>query len=128
MNRGPHHPLQAGTVPSPSEIAHPPNSGPQTGDVALTRQGHSDLNIPTSETELIPASHHAALVIQVVSLLPGECDLEGAVLGGDRGGVIPLEIAGLPVVEVDSFPVGVVAGVESTIVVVEFVREDQLKF
>jgi hypothetical protein len=60
--------------------------------------------------------------------LLGESDLEGAVLGGDGGGVIPLEVTRLPVVEVDSFPEWVVAGVERSTVIVEFVREDQLKF
>ena len=123
-----HHSLQTGTVPSPSEIAHPPDGGPQTSNAAFTGQGHGGLNVASRETKLIPTGHHPTLVVQVVSLLLRERDLEGAVLGGDSGRVVPLEIAGLPVVEVDSFPVWIVAGVERTTVVVEFVREDQLKF
>jgi len=62
-----------------------------------------------------------------VSLLPAQSDLEGPVLGGDSRGVIPLEVARLPVVEVDGFPIWIVARVKGSTVVVEFVREDQLE-
>jgi len=62
-----------------------------------------------------------------VSLLPAQSALEGPVLGGDGRGIIPLEVARLPVVEVDGFPIWIVAGVEGSAVVVEFVREDQLE-
>ena len=63
-----------------------------------------------------------------MGFLLGESDPEGAVLGGDSSRVIPLEVTCLPVVEVGGFPVWIVAGVEGSTVVVEFVREDQLKF
>ena len=63
-----------------------------------------------------------------MGVLLGEGDLEGAVLGGDGGGVIPLKVTGLPVVEVVSFPVWIVTGVESSTVLVEFVRKDELEF
>ena len=63
-----------------------------------------------------------------MSLLPAQSDLEGPVLGGDSRGVIPLEVARLPVVvEVDGFPIWIVAEVEGSTVVAEFVREDQLE-
>ena len=63
-----------------------------------------------------------------MSFLLRQCDLQDTVLGGDGGGVIPLEVARLPVMKVDGFPVWIVARVESSTVVVEFVREDQLSF
>jgi len=63
-----------------------------------------------------------------VGVHPGECDPEGTVLGGDGGGVVPLDVTRLPVVEVGSFPGGIVAGVETSSVVVKFVGEDQLEF
>ena len=63
-----------------------------------------------------------------MGVLFGQGDLEGAVLGGDGGGVVPLEITGLPVVEVGSFPVWIVTGVETSTVLVEFVRKNELEF
>ena len=63
-----------------------------------------------------------------MGVLLGECDLEGPVLSGDGGGVVPLEVARLPVVEVGSLPEGIVTGIETPSVVVKFVREDQLEF
>ena len=62
-----------------------------------------------------------------MSLLPAQSDLDGPVLGGDSRRVIPLEVADLPVVEVDGFPIWIVAEVEGSTVVVEFIREDQLE-
>ena len=62
-----------------------------------------------------------------MSLLSAQSDLEGPVLGGDGRGVIPLEVSRLPVVEVDGFPIWIVARVKGSTVVVEFVREDQLE-
>ena len=59
--------------------------------------------------------------------LLGQRDLEGAILGGDSRRVVPLEVARLPIVEVGSFPVRIVAGIEGSSVVVEFVRENQLQ-
>ena len=123
---GTHHSLQACTIPSPSEVSHSPDSGPQSSNPIQTRQCHPDFKISTRETKLIPTGHHAALVVQIVSFLLRQCDLQGPVLGGNGGGVIPLEVARLPVVQVDSFPVWIVARVESPTVDVEFVREDQL--
>ena len=98
---------------------------------ATNQQRHSDQARsprPQCKTELVPIVRHAAFVVQLVGVLPGECDLEDTVLGGDGGGVVPLEVARLPMVEVASFPEGIVAGVEGSPVVVEFVREDQLGF
>ena len=56
------------------------------------------------------------------------CDLQGSVLGGDSGEVVPLEVACLPVVQVDCFTEWIVPGVENSSVVVKFAREDQLQF
>ena len=58
-----------------------------------------------------------------MSFLLRQCDLQGLVLGGDSGRVIPLEGARFPVTKVDGFLVWIVAGVESPTVDVEFVRE-----
>jgi len=80
------------------------------------------------ETELVPAVHHAAFVVQLVGVFPGECDLESPFLGGGGSGVVTLEVARLPVVEVGSFPEGIVVRAESSSAVVEFTREDQLEF
>ena len=63
-----------------------------------------------------------------MGVLFGEGDLEGAVLGGDGSGVIPLEVTGLPVVEVGSFPVWIVTGVETSTLLVELVGKDELEF
>ena len=63
-----------------------------------------------------------------MGVLFGEGDLEGAVLGGDGGWVIPLEVAGLPVVEVVSFPVWIITGVETSAVLVEFVGKYEFEF
>ena len=48
-------------------------------------------------------------------------------LDGDGGGAVPLEVTRLPVVEVSSSPGGIITGVETSSVVVEFVGEDQLE-
>ena len=127
MSRGTDHSIQASTVSSPSKVAHPPNGRPQASDVVYAGQGDRHFNIASGETELIPTGHHTALVVELMGLLLGEGDLEGTALCGDGGRVIPLEIAGLPVVKVDSFPVWIVTGVERSTLIVEFVREDQLK-
>lgn len=63
-----------------------------------------------------------------MGVLLGEGDLEGAVLGGDCGRVIPLEVTGLPVVEVASFPVWIVTGVETSTILVEFIRKYEFEF
>ena len=115
MDRNTHHSLQPGTIPGSSEVAHRPDSGSQTSNTAQTRQGHSGLNISSHETEQVPVAHHPAFVVQLVDLLPRECDLESSVLGC---GIVPLDIARLPVVEVGSFPEGIVAGIETPSVVV----------
>jgi len=128
MGQNTHHSLQTGTIPGSSEVAHRPDGGPQTSNAAQTRQGHSNLDISSRETELVPAAHHAAFIVQLVGVLPRECDLESPVLCCDGSGVVPLEVACLPVVEVGSFPEGIVAGIETPSVVVEFVRKDQLEF
>ena len=50
------------------------------------------------------------------------------VLGGDSGEIVPLEITRLSIVKVDGFSERIVAGVESSSVVVESVGEDQAEF
>ena len=55
-------------------------------------------------------------------------DLQRSVLGGDRGGVIPLQVSRLPVVKVDGFPIRIIAGVERSSGVFELVRRDQLQY
>jgi len=95
---------------------------------AQTRESHHNHYVSSRGAGLIPAAHGAAFVVQLVGVLPGECDLEGTVLGGDGGGVVPLEVTRLPIVEVGIFTKGTVAGVENSFVVVEFVREDQIEF
>ncbi len=59
-------------------------------------------------------------------LLALQGDLERTVAGGDGGGVVPLHVVRLPVVQIHSLPVGVIAGVERTVVDVEFVAENEL--
>lgn len=54
-----------------------------------------------------------------------KCELQRTVRCGDRGRVVPLEIVGLPVVQVDGGPVWVVAWVERPAVGVELVGEDE---
>ena len=61
-----------------------------------------------------------------MSFLLRQCDLQGPVLGSYSEGIVPLEVARLPVVQVDGFPVWIVPVVESPSVIVEFAGEDQL--
>jgi len=124
MDRETHNSLQGDIISGSPDVAHRLDDGPQTSNTAQTRQGRCHLNVSSRETELVPATHHAAFTTQLAGVLPRECDLEGTGLGGDGGGVVPLEVTRVPVVEVDSFPKGIVAGVESSPVVVEFARED----
>ena len=126
IGRRMYHSLQAGTIPSPPEVAHCPDCRPQSNDVALTRQCHGSFEIPSRKAKPIPTGYHAALVVQVVSVLLLKGDLQGSVLGGDGGGIVPLEVLRLPVVEVDGLPIWVITGVEGSTVGVEFIREDQL--
>lgn len=58
-------------------------------------------------------------------LLLRQRDLQRAVGRGDRRGVVPFHVVRLPVVQVDGFPVRVVARVEGAAVGVEFVGEDE---
>ena len=126
VDRETHHSLQGGTIPGPAEVAHRPDSGPQPSNPVQTRQRHRDFNISSGETELVPTANHPAFVIQIMSFLLRQRDLQGPVLGGYSEGVIPLEVARLPVVQVDGFPVWIIPGVESPSVIVEFIGEDQL--
>ena len=73
-----------------------------SGDVPFPPSWHH--NQPSREAKQIPAADHAALVVQIVRFLL-QCDLQGPVPGGDGGVVVPLEVARLPVVKVDGFPV-----------------------
>lgn len=61
-------------------------------------------------------------------LLLTESDLESTIFCNDRLGVVPLEVACLPVMKVDSFEIWVITGVECAIWEIELVREYQLKF
>ena len=121
-----HHSLQGGTIPGPAEVAHRPDSGPQSSNPIQTRQCYRDFNISSGETELVPTANHPAFVIQIMSFLLRQCDLQGPILGGYSKGVIPLEVSRLPVVQIDGFPVRIVSGVESPSVIVEFIGKDQL--
>ena len=58
--------------------------------------------------------------------LRGERDLQRAVAGGDCTWIVPFYVARLPVVEVDRFPVRIIAGVERATLGVELVTEDEL--
>ena len=64
-----HHSLQTCTIPSSSEVAHRPDSRPQSSNLIHTRQCHCGFDISSREAEPIPAADHAALVVQIVSLL-----------------------------------------------------------
>jgi len=126
VDRETHHSLQGGTIPGPAEVAHRPDSGPQSSNPVQTRQCHRDFNISSREAELVPTANHPAFVIQIMSFLLRQCDPQGPVLGSYSERVIPLEVTRLPVVQVDGFPVWIVSGVESPSVIVKFIREDQL--
>ena len=69
MDRETHHPLQTGTIPGPSEVAHPIYYRLQSNNPIETRQGHCDLDVSSRETGLIPTAHHAALVVQIMHFL-----------------------------------------------------------
>jgi len=57
-----------------------------------------------------------------------ESDLEDTISCNDRFGVVPLEVACLPVMKVDSLEIWVITGVEGAIWEIELVRKYQLKF
>jgi hypothetical protein len=54
-----------------------------------------------------------------------ECDDEGAVARRHLAGVVPFEIGGSPVPEIDGFPERIVTWEESPIGSVEFIGEDE---
>lgn len=56
-------------------------------------------------------------------LLFAESDLKSTILCDDRFGVIPLEVACLPVMKVDSLKIWVVTEVKSAIWKIELVRK-----
>ena len=58
----------------------------------------------------------------------GDGDLQEAVLCRYCIGRIPFEVSGGPVVQVDSFPVGVVAWVKRPSIGVEFVGKDEVVY
>ena len=122
-----HHAVQGPAKACAAEVAHRPNGRPEPDDVRRAGQDDARLDQPTRETKLVPGRDHPALVIHPVRLFLRQRDLERAVLGRDRGGVVPLHVAGLPVVEVDGLPVRVVARVERAAVGVELVGEDELE-
>jgi len=63
-----------------------------------------------------------------VILLFTESDLESTIFCNNRFGVVPLEVACLPVMKVDGLEIWVVTGVEGAIWEIELVRKYQLKF
>jgi hypothetical protein len=96
---------------------HGPHSRPQPKHIVDPRQHDVRHNEPAGVAELVPAGHHAAHIRQVVVRARvvdlGEVDLECAVARRDRGGVVPLQIVCLPVVQVDRLPVWVLHNVGS---------------
>jgi hypothetical protein len=80
-------------------------------------------------TYVVPGRHHTRpirhVVINADIVVLRECDLKCAVLSRNLPWLIPFEIAGLPVMEIDCLPVRVVPRVERAAVDVEFIREDE---
>jgi len=95
------------------------------GAGAGTRESDGNFEVPAGKTELIPTLEHATLVLESVCLLVLHLDPKSATSGGDLPRVIPFLVSGSPVPQVDSFPVGIVAGVESATIGVKLVREDK---
>lgn len=89
------------------------------------REGDSDFKVPAGKAELVPALQHAALVLKVICLLVLDLDPESTISGSDLAGIIPFQVFGDPVLQVDSFPKGVVTGVEGAAVGIKLVREDE---
>jgi len=126
VDRETHHSLQGGTIPGPAEVAHRPDSGPQSSNPVQTRKCHRDFNISSRETEPVPTANHPAFVILIMNFVLRQCNPQGPVLDSYSEGVIPFEVTRLPVVQVDGFPVWIILGVESSSAIVEFIGEDQL--
>lgn len=121
-----YHTLETRTIARPSQVAHRPDSRPESNDVVDTGKYNTSLDQSASEAKLVPGRQHASLVVQPVRLLLGQSDLQATIPSRDCGGVVPFEVVGLPIVEVDGFPVRVVTGVEGPAVSVELVGPDEL--
>ena len=76
----------------------------------VPRERHRHLDIPARETKLIPALQHPALILQPVILHILHQYAQLAPLRRDLLGVVPLQVVGRAVPEVDGLPVGVVPG------------------
>lgn len=144
MEQGVYHALETSTETSTAEIAHSPYAGglsvskscgckkryergPQSSNVGNTGEGDSSYDQAAGEAEFVPGRHEPAHIVKTVIWGCRQCDFERTVFGGQRRGVIPLQIVGLPVMEVDGFPVWVVSGIKGAAVCVELVTEDQLQ-
>ena len=72
------------------------------------RETEADFNVPRSKAELIPARHHSSRIVHPVPRLVAQLYIERPVGRSDRTRIVPLQVSGLPVVQVYGFPVRIV--------------------
>jgi hypothetical protein len=87
------------------------------------RQHHTNLNIPSTKTKLIPTLQHPTPKLQPMILHIRHQYTQLPVLSSNLPRVIPLQIVRGAVPHVDGFQVRVVLGVECAVWDFEFVRE-----
>ena len=72
------------------KIAHCPETGPETTDVAATGQRDTGLKMATLVAELVPRLNHTGAIIKTVTWLGRELQVERAILGKGLIGIVPL--------------------------------------
>ena|SRR5690242_5899971 len=73
-----------------SQVAHGPETRPETTDVAFARQRDTGLQVATLVTQLVPRLDHTRSIVQTVVWVVIKLQVEGAVLGVCGIRIIPL--------------------------------------
>ena len=120
------HSIGRRCVTGASKVAHCPETRPKAHCVASSWKGYACLDISTLEAHLVPRLDHAGPIIQVVVLESIEANVEGAVCCRYCVRVIPLEITGNTIPEINSGKVGIVTRIERPSVIAKLVRKHQL--
>jgi hypothetical protein len=91
-----------------------------------TRKSKSDLNVTARETKLVPTLKHARAIRHPIRRNVFDSDVKGTIEGIDLTWIVPLLIASLQVPEVDRFPIGIITGIECSVIEIELIRENKV--